>query len=432
MFYYSPELKRSRKAFILQAAFEWLIAILIQGTFLAELTGKDGLGFTDAQIGVLNSVISLGCLFQILGSFFRRGSVKKFSIIVSIINQVLFMLLYVIPDVPLSAGVKRTVFVVFIVLAYAGLYIGNPKIAYWRLSLVEPNMRGRYNAWMQIVSLILGTVFSYAMGWMIDYYRAAGQLQTAFRISAVSIFLLMIIHTVTLLLIVDKESEEETEKINVFKNLFGLMKNKTVIKLAVLFVGWNVMQYSAMPFYSTYQLVDFGMDQRTVQILFALVGGVAQIVVALPLGWFADKFSFSKMLMICFVSTLLRSLTIVIATPETSNGVVLFALQYIFNAASSVGVIGALLNIINEAVPQRDTVDTYALCQALGGIVGFFTTVVMSYLVSSIQANNNVFFGVHAYAQQVVSLISALLTVAAMAYLYFAFIKKEDKASKNI
>ena len=62
--YDSNELKRSRTSLIFQAAFEWLIAILIQSTFLAEVA--KGAGFTDSEIGVLNSVIALGCLFQVL------------------------------------------------------------------------------------------------------------------------------------------------------------------------------------------------------------------------------------------------------------------------------------------------------------------------------------------------------------------------------
>lgn len=129
IYYDSPEMRRSRFLFMLQAGFEYLIAILmVDGSVLAELTNS--LGFTDAQTGVLYSFISLGCLFQIVSIFFRRGSVKKFVIIMSVLNQLLFMLLYVIPDIPFSDSLKRIIFVIFIVCAYAGLYIGNPKMNY--------------------------------------------------------------------------------------------------------------------------------------------------------------------------------------------------------------------------------------------------------------------------------------------------------------
>ena len=52
IYYDSSEMKRSRFLFMLQAAFEYLIAILmVDGSVLAELTNS--LGFTDAQTGVL-------------------------------------------------------------------------------------------------------------------------------------------------------------------------------------------------------------------------------------------------------------------------------------------------------------------------------------------------------------------------------------------
>ena len=54
------ELRRSRYAYIGEAALEYLIAILVQGTFLAQVTMN--IGFTDSQTGIISSVISLGCV----------------------------------------------------------------------------------------------------------------------------------------------------------------------------------------------------------------------------------------------------------------------------------------------------------------------------------------------------------------------------------
>ena len=53
--------KRGRFMYILEAALEYFIALLVAGSFLATLTKE--LGFSDSLTGILSSVISLGCLF---------------------------------------------------------------------------------------------------------------------------------------------------------------------------------------------------------------------------------------------------------------------------------------------------------------------------------------------------------------------------------
>ncbi len=423
IYYDSSEMKRSRFMFALQAAFEYLIAILmVDGTILAELTGA--LGFTDAQTGVLYSFISLGCLFQIVSIFFRRGSVKKFVIFMSILNQVLFMLLYVIPDFPVSEGLRRIVFIVFIVCAYAGLYIANPKVSYWRMSLVEVNRRGRYNGWMQIISLILGMFFSTVMGSLVDSYKAADNLPAVFRICAITIFGLMIIHQLILVSIVELPKNEE-ESGSAIKNILGVAKNKKVWILVIAFVLWNIAQYSAMPFYKTYQLNELGMSQTSVNILAFLVGGIVQMVTALPIGAVADRFSFPKMLIMCLVAMFFRAFVVIFATPE--NGLLLFALYYSFNAITANGALCALMNIVFTNVPENMRADTYAFCQSVGGVCGFGTTIVLSGLVDSIQASGNTFLGMNVYAQQVVSIISCIFTLVCIAYIIFVIEKKQGK-----
>jgi hypothetical protein len=86
---------RSRLLYVIEAALEYLISILVAGSFLATLTKE--LGFSDSLTGILSSMISLGCLFQLISLSIRRTRVKRLVVICSILNQLLFTLLYVIP-----------------------------------------------------------------------------------------------------------------------------------------------------------------------------------------------------------------------------------------------------------------------------------------------------------------------------------------------
>ncbi len=429
MIYYDSEgMKRSRFLFMLQAAFEYLIAILmVEGTVLAELT--DSLGFNTAQTGVLYSLISLGCLFQIVSMLFTRRSVKKFSIIISIINQALFMLLYVIPGVPINASVKRAIFVVCIITAYALLYIGNPKINYWRISLVEVNRRGRYNAYMQMISLVLGMAFSFGMGAMVDRYKSINQMNTAFIICALTILGLSIIHQLTLFFVIELPCEEK--KTNVLKNILNVATDKKVLLIAGAFVLWNMAQYSAMPFYKDFQVRaisdgGLGMSQTMSTLINVIIGGVFQFAAAFPIGIVGDKFSFKAMLLVCLATMGLRSLMVVLVTPET--GILFFVLYNLFNSVSYVGAYCALMNIVFTSVPENRCSDSYAFCQSIGGICGFLTSIVMGGVLSSIQENGNRFLGIQVtFAEQVLSVIACLLAGIAMIYVMLALNKKEKE-----
>ena len=101
--------------YILEAAIEYFISILVAGAYLANLTSA--IGMSDALTGVLSSIISLGCVFQLIAIFLRRERVKGMVIGLSILNQLLFTFLYAVPLIPLSAGVKTAVFAAGIVLA---------------------------------------------------------------------------------------------------------------------------------------------------------------------------------------------------------------------------------------------------------------------------------------------------------------------------
>lgn len=118
-------LKRSRIMYIFEAAFEYLISILVAGSFLATLTKE--LGFSDSLTGILSSIISLGCLFQLTAVFLNRKRLKSTIIILSIVNQVLFALLYVIPFFNFSKSTKTIIFVFAIITAYIIYNMVHPK-----------------------------------------------------------------------------------------------------------------------------------------------------------------------------------------------------------------------------------------------------------------------------------------------------------------
>ncbi len=109
----------------MEAAFEHLFHLLVTGSFLATLTAE--LGMSDSLTGILSSVISLGCLFQLISVPIRPKRQKPFVLVMSVVNQVLFLLLYVIPLAGGGKTLKISLFIIAIFLAYLTYYIAHPK-----------------------------------------------------------------------------------------------------------------------------------------------------------------------------------------------------------------------------------------------------------------------------------------------------------------
>ena len=106
-------LKQGRLMYVCEATLDYLISILVASSFFATLTKE--LGLSDSLTGILSSIISLGRLFQLLSIFYRRQKKKNFVIVLSFINQIMFMSLYVIP---LAGGGKQFKIVIFIVAIF--------------------------------------------------------------------------------------------------------------------------------------------------------------------------------------------------------------------------------------------------------------------------------------------------------------------------
>ena len=171
--------KRGRLMYILEAGLEYLISILVADMYLASLTKE--LGISDSVTGILSSIISLGCLFQLVTTLIHKGSAKRLVMVLSVVNQLLFMSLYVIPLTGWQGKTKQIVFIVAIVLAYFFYNIAHPKKINWFMSLVDDEKRGRFTAKKEAISLATGVIFNFAMGAVISYYRER-DIRTAFII----------------------------------------------------------------------------------------------------------------------------------------------------------------------------------------------------------------------------------------------------------
>ena len=414
--------KTSRFLYIVEAALEYFISLLVTGAYLAKITSS--LGMSDSLTGILTSFVSLGCGFQIIAIFLaNKRPVKRWVTVLHSINQLAFALIYLVPFIELSKTAKIVLFIAFLLMGHIiNNIVNSPKIN-WFMSLVDDKKRGGFTANKEMVSLIGGMVFSFAMGAVIDKFEAVGNLNGAFIVCGLSVFGLMLFHSATLIFSKEKPVEA-TEKISTKRLLGELIKDKNLFKVILISVLWNIVNYAATPFYGSYQINELGFSMTFVSILSAAYA-IVRTLFSKPLGKFADKYSFANMLNICFVVILVGFVVNMFTVP--ANGKVFYTVYYMLNAIAMAGINSATINLIYDYVGKEKRVGALALKSTLAGFAGFFTTLAVSPLVSYIQKNGNVFLGLNVYAQQVVSAIAAILLIALIVYLNVVVRKIERK-----
>ena len=417
--------KTSRVMYVIEAALEYFVSLLVTGAYLARVTAS--LGFSDSLTGILQSFASLGCLFQLgaITLFRKTKNVKRPIILYHLVNQALFALVYVSPVLPLTQEMKTVVFVVCFVIAYVLSNVVQPPKTAWLMGLVDDRKRGIFTSIKEITSLLGGMTFTFVMGLAFDAMDAAGNTRGAFVLGGAVLFVLTILNAVSLMPVKQKpqETAQQTGSIR------ELMRNRNFRRVVIVFVLWYAATYASTPFFGSYQIKELGFSMTFISVL-SMIHSILRASASPLLGKFADRHSFSKMVTVCFMFGAVSFFVNMFTVPE--NGSVMYTLYYCILAFAMAGTNSAMTNMIYEYVDERNRSSALAINWAVAGTAGFLVTCQMSPVVDLIQHNGNMLFGVTMYPAQFVSGVAFVITAVLIAYVYHAFIrvkKAQDAAA---
>ena len=419
--------KRGRVLYIAYAAMEYFVALMSSGAYIAMVT--ETLGISDSLTGIITSFVSLGCTFQIFAIFLtRKKRVKPFVTTFGIINQACFGLVYIVPFFNIPGTAKTVVYMAAILIANALLNVGRAPNTKWFYSYVDDKHRGIFTATNEMISLLGGMTFSFIIGMVIDKFEAEGNIEGAFLFCGIGIFGLTVLQALCYIFAKEKSYGEVHDE-SVGQIMRALVKNKRFVKVVVLQVLWAITVYSTTPFFGTYMRKELGFSMTFISII-SIVSALSRSVCSRPMGRYGDKNSFMKMMNLCLCFFLVAYAIKMFTVPE--NGHVMVILYTIVYAIGSASINSTKINLVYECVESEHVMPAIAVENALAGIVGFFTTLAISPLVSYIQNNGNRFLGMNVYAQQVVSAIGFVLVGITLIYANFGIHKggKNDKKEK--
>ena len=416
---------RTNVLYIAEAGLEYLITILISGAYLAKLTTS--LGFSDSLTAILSSFVALGYGFQLLSMvFFKSGKRVKWKVcIMHIVNQLFFMSTYLVPFFNFDKTLKTGLFMLFLI---GGYFISNiifaPKTGLY-MRQVADHQRGIFTSVKEAVSLISGFLFQLVMGLFIDHFEAKGEIRTAFTLCAITIFVLMVTHTLTIVFAKEEAPVESkikpTPTIERFK---GVLTDKTIVKVIMTSVFWTISNHIIVSFFGTYQVNELGFSMKFITVI-SVLNAFSRVPCSFVFGKYADKYSFAKMLKICYGIAAFSFLIVAFAVPK--NGFIVYPIYSILYSAAMGGINSGEINLIFDYVAPEKRNDALAVKQTIYGICGFLTTLAMTpafNYIQNFQRSNGKIFGITIYAQQFLSIVACIATVLLIFYLDRQVLKK--------
>ena len=407
--------KTTRVAYIIEAGFEYFISLFVTSTFLGYIL--DAVGFSDAMQGIISTVATFTCGAQLFALFVSDRNAKRMTVIGHSINQLCFVLLYLLPIFDIPPAAKSALLIVFL---FAGHIINNainPTKITWLMSFVPDSKRGSFTAVKEMVSLAGGMIVSVSLGAVADSFRDAAGNPTKpyYIICCVAVTLLMLIHTVTLLVSAERPMPKRP-KASVGKVIKRIFTSADLLKVIGVGVLWNLASGLSVSFFASYAREELAFSFTVITII-STVGSFARIFASPVIGRLADKRSFSFSMTVCFAIIAVGFLSVCFTTPETRW---IYIVYTCLHGIAHAGINSGVINLIYDYVVPEDRAVALGIKNSIGGIVGFLAALVSGAILAGIQAKGGFrIFGLNLYAQQVLSFMSFVAVVLLIVYMRF-------------
>lgn len=416
---------KNRIAYIIEAAVEYFISLLITDTFITNLLTQNGV--SDASTGIIIQLASFAFTAQLFSLFYKRKSKMKVMVTsLHLINQFVFALLYMIPSLGLPKELKVALLVVMFLGGHIVSNIVSPYKISWLMSYVEDDSRGKFTANKEIISLMGGMLFTLIMGNRVDHYMELKKYDVAFSLCGITILVLAIVHFVCLLSVKEieksnKKKEQNDNRMSFVLSLKDIFGNRGFLKVMLAIIIWYCVTGVSVSFYGPYKLNTLGFNISDSAIL-AGVAAIIRAIFSRKMGKFADKNSWAKMLHLCFIIAAVAfgaNMFVIGRFPK-----IMFIVYSLIYGIAMAGINSGIMNILFDYVPHEQRSAALGISNSICGIISFLAAIVGGAVLEKVQSGssgkmlcvNFLGLNVKMYGQQVLSLLSFVICVALIVY----------------
>ena len=442
------DLKKSRVYYTTADSCAQTIIQLSGGTFLATIMSYSGI--SDANIGIITSLVSFAALSQLfLISYMKR--IKKYKLLVTATSamRLLFSVIYLIPLLSLSSTMSAAIIILLYVTGQIFVQIGNPPSQDWIASLVPSRLRGKYFSIKDSVAVFVVSSTMLVGGMILDYFKGK-DLLSGFLIIGILIFLLSLINVISL----SKMKEPKTSYINedgkemhgrlakkakiseqltcaedcgILLELKGAFCNRRFRKAFLVQCIFKFGFYICIPFAASYQINELALPYTFIMLI-GFIANLYRIYIAPKLGRLADKYGMAKLLRYSLFALGLNFLANALTIPGNAYPMQILSSFLASTAWAFLGI--GLFGVQLDFYQSDKRMIWLTISSSLCGIFGFLVSILGGIVLNHLQNYPLVLFGRMIYAQQVLSLIGFLILTAGVFYIR-RFIETEKIASNH-
>lgn len=409
--------ERSRRLFVFEGCAAMGIFSITSGAFLAGLA--EHLGASDEFNGIIGAIPALAGVVQVFSSMvFEKLEKRKLLIsTLCLAYRALLGIMFLIPILIRNTELKLTALAVIYCLAYVLASFLSPPASNWIVDLTPDGIRGKYFARKDSVSLAFVTIITLVMGKALDIFRDKNSLDTGYIIIAAVVIVLTVINFMFLSSIDEPRTKRMKTEIKFRDILIKPLKNKEFIKIVILFIIWNIALQIGGPFFSIYMVTKLKLTYTYIMIMGVITSAV-RVFLVVYWGKFADsrswviasKYSIGALAVCHGLWTLV----------DRNCMFILIPILHVLGGIAWAGINISLFNIQFVFAPREGRTMYLGLNAALGGLVGFASTIFGSILLKLMSSVKISFMIFNIGNMQILFLLSGISLLVCSLYIHFS------------
>ncbi|MCM8711479.1 MFS transporter [Clostridium sp. SYSU_GA19001] len=414
--------ERGRKLFIFEGSTGMGVFFLTTGAFLSGLANY--MGASDEFNGIIGAIPVFAGVAQMFSSLvFEKLHRRKFLIsLLCLIFRLLLGIMFFIPLFTSNTALRLALLAVIYGLAYSLSAFITPALSNWLIDLTPVNIRGNYLARKDAFSLAFITVITFVLGKMLDIFKQNNNEISGFVILGLIIIFLGVSNFGFLTYIKEPVIEKINNDIKLKHIFIKPVKDKKFRLIIILFITWNIALQIAGPFFSVYMVTRLNLSYMYIMVM-GVISSLVRMFIVPIWGRIADnkswvtctKYSIGLLAVCHFLWLFVNNITVIFLVP----------LLHVIGGMAWAGINIALFNIQFLFSPKEGRTMYLGLNAAVGGLLGFLSTIVGSRILTLLGDNGVTFFNFNFSNMQILFSISGILLTICTLYINL-FIKENN------
>ncbi len=406
----------SRGLFIFEGCSAAAILSLTSGAFLAGYAQY--LGASDQLNGIIAAIPTLAGVIQLLSPILLEKMAKR-KLLVSALCLAFRLMLGAMVFIPLIVQnrLPRTVLLITMYLsAYLMSSFITPAASNWIISLTPSRIRGKYFGRKDSYSLAFVAVVTLVMGKVLDIFKHGGNPYMGFVCVFTVVTVLALVNFFFLSSIKEPPVVANDVPQDIKRVLTEPLKDRKFRKVVILSILWNIGLQIGGPFFGVYLVTGLKL-QYTYIMIYTMISSAASVLMVRVWGRLADKksWSFTTKMSIGLLAVT-HSLWFFV---NTDTVYLLVPLLHIMSGAAWAGINISIFNIQFNFAPEKGRTVYIGFNAALGGIFGFLTAFVGSFIVGRLEGHTASILGFTIGNMQTVFGLSGILLCVCAVFIHY-------------